>query len=205
MMDQNMRTHTVGALGGTPLVDGANQSGSTLLTRGWTSAAANRLKEGDVISLGATTTAVNAVNPMNYQSIGSVRNLVVTSDFDSDASGNGTINVSPSITASGAFQTVDALPGDGVAVNTFGHASTYASKQTPTALAFHRDAFSFATADLPLPGGVDRASRVSDDQLGISLRMVRDYTIMDDQFICRIDVLCGRVTQYQELACRVQG
>jgi len=201
IMDQNMRTHATGALGGTPLVNGASQTGSSIITDGWTAAAANRLKRGDVIELAST----NAVNPMNYQSIGRTRSFLVTADADSDASGNLTASIYPSITTSGAFQTVDAVPADNAAVTIYGHASTYASKQSPTALAFHRDFASFACADLPVPNGVDKGARVSDDQLGISIRMVRDYTIMNDQFICRLDVLCGRVTPYPELACRVQA
>lgn len=205
MMDQNVRTHTVGQLGGTPLVNGASQTGTSLITDGWTASAANRLKRGDDIEIGSGTTAVNAVNPMNYESVGSTRKFVLTADADSDASGNATLQITPSIAASGAFQTVDQLPPDNAAITIFGHASTYASRQTPTNLAFHRDAFGFASADLPLPGGTDKAARVSDDQLGISLRMVRDYTIMDDQFICRVDVLCGRTTIYQDLACRIQS
>jgi hypothetical protein len=47
------------------------------------------------------------------------------------------------------------------------------------------------------------ASRVSDKQLGISLRIVRDYDITTDQFPCRIDVLYGWAALRPELACRV--
>ena len=205
MMDQNVRSHTVGQLGSTPLVNGANQSGTSLITDGWTGVAANRLKRGDCIEIGSGTTAVNAVNPMNYQSIGSTRKFVLTADADSDASGNSTLSIYPSMLASSAQQTVDQLPADNAAITTFGAVSTYASKVSPTGLAFHRDAFALGVADLPVPGGVDKGARIADDQLGISLRMIRDYTIMNDQFICRLDVLCGRVTQYAELAARIQG
>lgn len=205
MMDQNIRTHVVGALGGTPLVNGAGQTGTSLITDGWTSAVATRLLKGDCFEIAN----VNAVNPMSRDSTGSTRKCVVTSDTASDVSGNMTIPfqtiTGQGFQSSGQFQTVDALAADNAALTTFGAVSSLANKQSPANLAFHRDAFAFATADLPLPGGVDKAARVSDDQLGISLRMVRDYTIMNDQFICRLDVLCGRVTQYAEIAARVQG
>ena len=42
-----------GALGGTPLVNGASQSGKTLATDGWTAGVANVLKAGDWIQLGS--------------------------------------------------------------------------------------------------------------------------------------------------------
>lgn len=201
IMDQNIRTHTVGALGGTPLVNGANQTGSTLNTDGWT-ATTGALKKGDVLTLAS----VNSVNPMSKDSTGALRDIVVTADTTADGSGNmATIPIYPSLQSSGAFQNIDATAADNAIIKIFGHASTYASTQTPANLAFHRECMALACADLPLPGGVDKAARVSDDQLGISLRMVRDYTIDNDQFPCRIDVLVGRVTQYQELACRVQG
>lgn len=201
IMDQNLRTHATGALGGTPLVNGADQTGSSLITDGWTAAAANRLKRGDVIEIAD----VNAVNPMNYQSIGRTRSFLVTADADSDASGNATVSIYPSMTTSGSGQTINAVAANNAAVTIFGHASTYASKSSPTGLAFHRDFAAIGFADLPVPGGVDKGARVSDDQLGISIRMVRDYTIMNDQFICRLDVLCGKVVPYPELCSRVQA
>jgi len=73
----------------------------------------------------------------------------------------------------------------------------------PQNLCFHRDAFTFATADLILPGGVDMASRKSMD--GVSLRIIRQYDINNDNLPCRIEVLYGFVAQYPELACRVWG
>src|SRR5262249_13225017 len=73
-LDQNLRTHTVGPLGGAPVVNGAGQTGSNLVTNGWTAAASNRLKKGDVF----TIAGVNAVNPQNQQDTGVLRQFVVT-------------------------------------------------------------------------------------------------------------------------------
>lgn len=42
---QNTWVHTIGPLGGTPAVHGANQTGNTLITNGWTAAAAKRLNK----------------------------------------------------------------------------------------------------------------------------------------------------------------
>ena len=76
---------------------------------------------------------------------------------------------------------------------------------SPQGLAFHRDAFTLACADLPLPGGVDFAQRASDEDLGLSLRIIRQYGIMDDVFPCRMDLLFGTTSLRPELACRVVG
>lgn len=196
-MDQNIVSHTVGPLGGTPLVNGNGQSGASLSTKGWTAAAAARLKKGDIF----TIANVNAVNPQTRASTGQLRQFVVTADFSSDGSGNGSVSIYPSITTSGQFQTVDAAPVDGAAITVLGSASTV----SPANIAYHRDAFCLGCADLPLPKGVDMAARVSDKQLGISVRMVRAYDINNDVFPCRLDVLYGWKTIYPELACRIQG
>lgn len=196
-MDQNVITHTFGPQGGTPLVNGASQTGTSLATKGWTASAASRLKQGDIF----TIAGVNAVNPQTRQSTGQLAQFVVTADFSSDGSGNGAVSIYPAITTSGAFQTVDSSPADGAAITVMGTAS----QLSPAHLAYHRDAFCLGMADLPLPGGVDMASRISDNQLGVSIRMVRQYDIVNDRFPCRLDVLYGWKTIYPELACRVQG
>lgn len=196
-MDQNEPSHTVGPLGGTPLVNGASQTGATLVTDGWTAAAAARLKRGDVF----TIANVFAVNPQSRQSTGQLRQFVVTADVSSDVAGNASIPISPSIVTSGAFQTVTASPADNAALTILGAANAV----SPTGLAYHRDAFVLGCADLLLPKGVDMAARASDSQLGLSVRMVRQYDINTDKFPCRLDILYGWKTLYPELACRIQG
>jgi hypothetical protein len=196
-MDQNTAVHTVGPLGGTPLVNGAAQTGSSLVTDGWTALAAARLKQGDVF----TIANVFGVNPQNRQSTGALQQFVVTADVSSDGSGNATIPIFPAITLTGAFQTVNALPADNAALTIVGAAAA----NTPQGMAFHKDAFTLACADLPLPRGVDMAARVSDQQTGLSIRMIRDYNISTDQFPCRLDILYGWKELYPQLACRIQS
>lgn len=197
-MDQNVQTHTIGLLGGTPLTNGVPASGATtLVTDGWTASVANRLKKGDVF----TIANVYAVNPQSRQSTGQLRQFTVTSDVSSDGSGNATIAISPAIVLTGPTQNVSALPADNAALTVFGAGSALATAN----LAYHRDAFVLACADLPLPGGVDMASRVSDKQLGLSARMVRAYDINSDVMATRLDVLYGWKTVYPEFACRIMG
>lgn len=194
-MDQNTGTHVAGPQGGTPLVNGASQTGATLSTKGWTAAAAARLVKGDVF----TVAGVYAVNPQSRQSTGSLQQFVVTADFSSAADGTGSVSIFPSIVTSGATQTVTASPADGAAITVF----ATASQATPQGLAFHRDAFTFACADLPLPKGVHMAARMSDADLGISMRLISAYDINTDQFPTRLDVLGGWTALRPELACRI--
>lgn len=194
-MDQNVRQQTVGPLGGTPTVNGAGQTGSTVVTAAWTAAAAKRLSLGDVV----TFAGCNAVNPQNRQSTGSLRQFVVTADTSSDGAGALTIPISPAIVTSGPFQNCSASPTTGGAVTVQGAANTASAR----GLAFHPDAFTFACADLPLFQGLDKADRVTDDQLKMSMRVIRDYDINTDRAPLRIDLLGGWATLYPELACRI--
>ncbi len=196
-MDQNIVAHTVGPLGGTPAVNGASQTGTSLITNGWTAAAASRLKKGDVF----TIAGVFAVNPQSRLTTGQLRQFVVTADVSSDGAGNATIPILPAMTATGAFQTVTALAANAALITVLGAANTV----SPAHLAYHRDAFVLGCADLQLPKGVDMAARVSDKQLGLSARMVRQYDVVNDKFPCRFDILYGWAALYPELACRIQG
>jgi hypothetical protein len=84
-MDQNVVTHTVGPLGGTPLTNGVPAQGATtLVTDGWTASAALRLRQGDVF----TIAGVFDINPQSRASTGALQQFVVTANASSDASGN---------------------------------------------------------------------------------------------------------------------
>ena len=204
-LDQNVNALTCGSRAGTVVVNGNNQTGSTISLRGFT--ANTVINAGEIINI----TNVNGVNPENQQvwncpvatSNGNI-NFVVTTTTTADANGNMlTLPIAPPIVVAAANQangTVAALPVDGAAV-TFG--SGTANTTYPMSLAYHQDAFTLATADLELPQGVDFAARETYD--GISMRIVRAFDIVNDQFPCRIDVLGGWATLRPELACRVTG
>jgi hypothetical protein len=206
VMDQNVRQFTTGALGGTPLTNGVNQSGSSLITDAWTSAAAQRINAGDVFTLGSGSTGVYATNPQNGQSTGQLRQFVSLTAASSDGSGNLTMTISPAVVISGAYknvtgQTAD-LAGitDDITVNVNGAASTTST----IALAFCEDAFTFVCADLPLYGGLDMADRIADDQdLKMSIRLIRDYDINTDRCPLRMDLLGGWATLYAQEAVRI--
>lgn len=198
-MSQNLPTFTVGPQGGTPLVSGnATATGATAVaSKGWTSAAASRLVVGDVI----TFANVYAVNPLSKQSTGQLKQFVVTAAFSSDGSGNGSISVSPPLNLTGALQNITALPVDGNAITVLGAANAV----SPVCLAYHKDAFTLVTAEMPLPKGMDMASRASSSETGLSIRFVRGYDIMNDVFISRLDILYGWACVRPEFACRVQA
>jgi hypothetical protein len=89
------------------------------------------------------------------------------------------------IYVSGPYQNVSNAPANSSAITIVGAAST----AFPRNFAFHRDAIVLATADLEVPKGRDMAYRATMD--GLSLRFVRDYNVLTDNFIGRFDILFG--------------
>lgn len=201
-MDQNVARHTTGTYtASTPLVNGASQTGSSLVTDGWASGATS-LKKGDVFTVGG----VFAVNPQNYQSTGELQQFVVTQDI-SDTTGAMTIGISPAIIPSGQLQTVSASPADNAVITVLGATSATAGTLAATVssqnLLFHPDAFTMASADLEMPQGGADSSRVSSNKLGFSMRFVKQYSIQTDQNAARLDILYGFKTLRPELAARI--
>jgi hypothetical protein len=198
-MDQNVPTQVVGLQGGTPITTSAvGQVGSSILTQGWTGTVVI-LNQGDIIQF----TGCYSVNPQNRQSTGVLANWVVTANVTSAGGGTATIPIAGpgglGIVTSGPFQNASASPTASSTIFVNGASAT----SSPRGLAFHKDAFAMGCADLPLPGGVDMASRVSDKQLGMSIRLIRAYDINTDRFPTRLDFLYGWTTLYPELCCRI--
>lgn len=198
-MDQNLAAHTTGPRGGAPVVDVAGQTGTTLNTRAWTAAAALRVNKGDVFTIGTGATGIYSVNPQSKQSTGQLQQFVVTANASSDVAGAAALSIQPAITLTGPFQTVTASPADGAVLTFLGTASTAYVQ----GLAFHRDAFALATVDLDLPGQSAEASRASDPQLGISLRITRQWAVLSDLWVTRVELLHGESVPRPEWAVRI--
>jgi hypothetical protein len=91
------------------------------------------------------------------------------------------------------------MPQSTAAVTMLGSASTV----YPQSLVYHRDAITFATADLVMFKGVDMGAR--ENHNGISLRIIRDYDINNDTLPTRLDVLYGYKLIRPEMAVRIWG
>ena len=194
-MSQSIKVLTTGTrTNGTVTSTVSTQGTSTLSLTGVGASAT--IKQGEVF----TIAGVFAVNPQTRESTGSLQQFVVTADAVASGGGVASVTVFPAIyTSAHALATVDAFPVATAAVTFVGSASS----QYPQNLVFHKDAITFATADLLLPQGVDMASRAVHN--GISLRMVRQYDINNDRMPCRIDVLYGYSVIRPQMAARIWG
>lgn len=152
---------------------------------------ANTFKKGDVF----TVVGCNRVHPETKADTGILQQFVVTADY---AGGAGSLAFAPAIyTTTGAQNVVAAGMPNGAALTKVGGASAIYKPS----LAYHKDAFTFATADLMMPEGVDWSAREVFD--GISMRIVRQYAISSDTMPCRLDVLYGWKTLRAQLAARI--
>lgn len=203
--DQNLATQVIGALGGTPAVNGASQTGTSLITNGWTASVTGLLNLGDVISIAG----VFAVNPQNRNSTGSLQQFVVQATANSDSGGNSTLSIMPAIVPSGQFQNVTAAPAAGALINVYNTAaagqSALSGVSTPQGLLFHRQAFAFVSFPGDVPEGVDMGYEDRSADVGVSLRFVRIWDGYRDQWINRFDVYYGIAPLYMEGACRVSS
>ena len=207
-LDQNVVSQSfgfwTGSSAGSITVNGANQG----LSSGWassstiniTATATGTLNAGDIINFAS----VYAVNPQNRQAYGSnkLRNFVVKSAV-ALTNGNTSVTISPALIYGGQFQNVTASPAASAAVTPYNIGVSSNSTYSPQNLIMHRNAFTLAIADLELPEGVHFAGRASDKEIGLSMRIVRQYTVNNDSIPTRLDVLYGWAPLYPELACRV--
>ena len=196
-MSQSIKVHTTGTAlrSDTPIVKTTLTNGATKLTLDNVTDG-NTLVPGDVF----TIAGVFAVNPQTRESTGSLQQFVVQNTVTSAATEFVDVEFLPAVYApTQALATVSKLPTASDVVTFLGAANT----GYPQNLIYHKDAITFATADLLLPQGVDMASRKV--HKGISMRIVRQYDINNDRMPCRIDVLYGYSVIRPQMAVRLWG
>lgn len=187
--DPNLPTHTTGTFtASTPLINGANQSGTSLTTDGWGTYA---LKEGDVF----TIDGVYTVNPVSYANTNQLQQFTLSADVS--GSSTATLTFTPSLIAStdSQLQSVNSLPADNAAINVLGATGAVAGTLTTTlsrqSIVCNPKAFAWVMADLPVKLAGAVAGRVSDPQAKVSIRYVDQYNIQTDQLPRRMDALVG--------------
>lgn len=195
--DELVGTRTVGTQGGTPTVNGAGQTGASLVTQAWSNSITNVVQAGDIF----TIAGVYSVNPVTKVSTGVLQQFVVTAAANSSGAGAATISISPSIVTSGTTQTVSASPGAGAAITMMGASAVTSA----TNLIFHKDALTLACIPPPTYGGLDKSAVEYDSETGIAIRFTQGQDITNDKLLCRADVFFGWAVPRPEWACRVEG
>ncbi len=107
------------------------------------------------------------------------------------------INFSPAISLSGATQNVSGSATTTAAVAFAGSATT----NYVQSIMYHKDAFQFVTADLPLMDDAHKCTRRTQD--GLSMRVWMASDIRNDELLMRLDILHGFAALRPEWACRI--
>lgn len=148
-----------------------------------------------------TVAGVYACHPETKQSLGHLQQFVIT------AIGATTTTISPATYLTGARQNVCSAASaqlattdfNAKAVTPWGSASTSYRQN----IMYHKNAFAFVTAELPLMDDAHKCVRMTKD--GLSLRVWQASDIRNDELLMRIDILYGGKTLRPEWACRVSN
>lgn len=199
--------HTTGTMAGSPVTFGATLGLSTT-ANSWVSTTAlsvtgatatGTLKAGDIFTL----SGVYAVHPESKANTGRLQQFVVQADVTmTTATSTYTVTVKPALIygSGNAFQNT-ALSGvsdtSALTLTRLGASATAFAQD----LAFHKDAFAFASVDLEdmSPYGAACSRAVSDN---ISIRFIQQYDSSADSVRGRFDVLWGFAPLLPELAVR---
>lgn len=178
-------THATGADHTTMTVnDAAIASGDSTVTF-----AGATMSVGTIFTFSGT--GVKAVHPETKASYAHNQQFVVTAVNGND------YTFSPALITSGPLKNVDQLPANSSAITAVGNASTSYRNN----LMYHKDAFTFVTADLPLMDDAAKCVRRNKD--GLSVRCWLGSDIRNDELLMRLDILYGYQAIRPEWACRI--
>ncbi len=186
-------THTTGTFTtSTPLVDGALQTGSTLVTKGW---GTYSFKAGDTFYLAG----VNAANPVSYTDTGDPQAFSLQTDLAGSSAATFTFTppiIPTNVTPMSPLATVTSSPANNATILFVGSTgtvnATMAAQTSKQSLLFNPNAFARVLADLPvnLAGArAGRTSRSAGEVEKISARYVDQYNIQTDQLPRRLDTI----------------
>lgn len=174
-----------------------------------------------LVTDGGSTIDMHTLLPVAKQTVGSVFTIAGVyachpetkaayrhlQQFTITAVGATTTTVSPSFYLTGAKKNVCSSTGANLATTDF-NAKTLtfvgaASTSYAQPLMYHKEAFQFVTADLPLMDDAHKCVRRVQD--GLSMRVWQASDIRNDELLMRIDILYGMAALRPEWACRMIG
>jgi len=192
---QTLPTFTAGTRAATGATVNGNTTGSSIVL----ASAGNTLTyvAGDTF----TIAGVYSINPLTRAATNKLQIFTVQATQTSSGGGAVTLSILPSINITSPNQTVSAQAASGAAIVM----TSAASVATDVNIAWHKSAFLVAFADLEtdLPGA--EASKMTDPETGITLRMVGQHNVETDETVYRLDVLYGWAIVRGEHVCRVQA
>lgn len=153
------------------------------------------INAGDVF----TVATVYACHPETKASLGYLQQFTAT------AASTGAVTVSPATVLTGAKQNVCSAAGAELATTAFNSQTLTFVGTASTAyrhnLMYHRDAYSFVMADMPIMDDAHKC--VVKRNEGFSIRVWMASDIRNDELLCRLDTLWGFQTFRPAWSCRI--
>ena len=161
---------------------------------------------GTVVPAVGTVFTIDAmfdVHPETKVAYQHLKQLTITS-VGAIATNQAVISFSPTLYVAGAKQNISSSDGtfailEDEATVQFGAASASLQQN----LMYHKDAFTFVTADLPIMDDAIRCVRRVQD--GLSIRCWQGSDIKNDELLLRLDILYGSKALRPEWACRISN
>jgi hypothetical protein len=148
-----------------------------------------------------TVAGVYACHPETKAAYSNLQQFTIT------AIGATTLTISPATYLTGAKKNVSSSTGANLATTDFNAKAVVfvgnASTSYAQSLMYHKEAFQFVTADLPLMDDAAKCVRRSQD--GLSMRVWQASDIRNDELLMRIDILYGMAALRPEWASRMIG
>jgi hypothetical protein len=172
-----------------------------------------------LVTDGGTTIDMHTLIPVAKQTVGTVFTVAGVyachpetkaryphlQQFVITAIGASTTTISPATYLTGANKNVCSSTGANLATTDFdAKAVTFVGAASATylqPLMYHKEAFQFVTADLPLMDDAHKCARRNQD--GLSMRVWMASDIRNDELLMRLDVLHGYAALRPEWACRM--
>jgi hypothetical protein len=197
-VDEQVPSFTVGTYGGAGVINGANQSGSSILTNGWTASSLS-LNPGDRLTF-AGVYEINGQSRLTLPNV--LKQFVVTSPI-TDTAGAATIQIFPALIPSGPYQNCSGSPATGAAVTVVGASGALCQ----TAFAIQEDAFTWAAIPLMDVGDFGaKCDTITDPDTGISIRLVYQWDNRLGEVTVRMDFVWGIAQTYADYAaCVIYG
>jgi hypothetical protein len=175
--------------------DVAGEINAGTLTSGITSLTVDGFTDAPVAGMVFTVEGIYDVHPETKTAYAHLKQFVVTSATTT------TINFSPAMIydTTNARQNCSGTPVDNADITFVGSASTNYVQQ----LMYHKEAYQFITADLPLMS--DSVTCVRKRMDNLSLRVWQGSDIRNDELLMRIDILYGMAALRPEWGCRLIG
>lgn len=175
--------------------DVAGEINGGTLTSGITSLTVDGFTAAPVAGMVFTVQGTYDVHPETKVAYPHLKQFTVTSATTT------TINFSPALIydTTNPLQNCSGAPTDNDDITFVGSASTNYVQQ----LMYHKEAFQFVTADLPIMDDAHKCVRRVQD--GLSMRVWQASDIRNDELLMRIDILYGFAALRPEWACRMIG